>query len=73
MISKGGAVEDTASTAPTHMVVVGASAGGLQPLTELCATLDGEAARAAVLVVQHLSPSHPTLLPNLLSQHAPLP
>ena len=66
-------MEETASTAPTHMVVVGASAGGLQPLTELCATLDGEAARAAVLVVQHLSPSHPTLLPNLLSQHAPLP
>jgi len=66
-------VDTEASTDASHLVVVGASAGGLQPLTELCATLDGEASRAAVLVVQHLSPSHPSLLPNLLSQHAHLP
>lgn len=64
---------DTAATSPTplrHLVGIGASAGGLQPLMDLLAAAPlGEG--LACLVVQHLSPVQPSALPELLAAHAP--
>lgn len=55
-----------------RIVTIGASAGGLEPLLEICrslpATLD-----AAVLVVMHVSSSGPSRLPHLLGARSPLP
>ncbi|MGY1715588.1 chemotaxis protein CheB [Geodermatophilus sp. SYSU D01106] len=50
-----------------RLVVVGASAGGLQPLRELLAALPGDLP-AAVAVVLHLSPTGESRLPELLSR-----
>ena len=50
---------------PQRVVVVGASAGGLEALTELLgATEPGTG--AAFVLAQHLAPSHPSLLVELL-------
>ena len=57
---------------------LGASAGGLEALSDFLDGLDGLADEAAGLgvvfvVVQHLHPDHPTRLPELLERHTPLP
>ncbi len=57
---------------------LGASAGGLEALSEFLEGLDGNATLAESLgivfvVVQHLHPDHPTQMPELLSRHTPLP
>jgi two-component system CheB/CheR fusion protein len=54
------------------VVGIGASAGGLQALEEFfgaCAALQG----VSFVVVQHLSPDLPSLLPELLQRVTPLP
>ncbi|ACO47446.1 chemotaxis protein CheB [Deinococcus deserti] len=48
------------------LVVIGASAGGVSALMKLCAQLPSSFP-AAVLVVQHVSPAHPSMLPRILS------
>ncbi|HVY37255.1 MAG TPA: chemotaxis protein CheB [Polyangia bacterium] len=48
------------------IVGVGASAGGLEALTALLANLTLDS--TAVIVVQHLSPAHETMLPALLAR-----
>ncbi|MGY1823392.1 chemotaxis protein CheB [Geodermatophilus sp. SYSU D00079] len=55
-----------------HVVVVGASAGGLTPLQELVAGLPADLP-AAVLVVVHVPPTADSHLPRLLSRCGPLP
>lgn len=58
---------------PGHDVVaIGASAGGLKALTRIAGSLPREFG-AAVFVVQHLQPDHPTLLPQILSDTGSLP
>jgi two-component system, chemotaxis family, protein-glutamate methylesterase/glutaminase len=54
------------------IIVIGASAGGVEALRRLCGTLPADLP-AAVLVVQHLSPSARSVLPQLLSKAGPLP
>ena len=54
------------------IVVIGASAGGVDALQRLCAQLPADFP-AAVFVVQHLSPVTRSLLPQLLSRAGPLP
>ena len=49
------------------VIVIGASASGLQPLTELVRALPSDL-NAAVFVVRHLSPGTESLLPRLLEQ-----
>lgn len=50
------------------LVGIGASAGGLEALRELVAHLPTDL-KAAYLVAQHLSPSHSSMLPDLLMTH----
>ncbi|HEX3654779.1 MAG TPA: chemotaxis protein CheB [Pirellulales bacterium] len=54
------------------LVGVGASAGGLQALSELLIHLAPNAGLTLV-VVQHLAPKHPSALSELLSAKTPLP
>jgi two-component system CheB/CheR fusion protein len=53
------------------VVGVGASAGGLEALTELLEQLSPSSAMAFVLI-QHLDPRHESLLPDLLSAKTPM-
>ena len=54
-----------------RVVAVGASAGGLQALSLILATLPADF-RAPVLVVQHLSPDFPSQLAHILGRHTDL-
>ncbi|HJW27439.1 MAG TPA: chemotaxis protein CheB [Rhodocyclaceae bacterium] len=58
---------------PCHdTIVVGGSAGALKALTAIAGGLPADL-DAALFVVQHLSPAHPSLLPQILSDAGPLP
>jgi two-component system CheB/CheR fusion protein len=54
------------------VVGIGASAGGLEPLQQIVAELPPDAGLAYV-VVQHLSPDRPSILPQLLAEKTRLP
>jgi len=54
------------------IVVVGASAGGVEALQRLCASLPRDFP-AAVLIAQHLSPSARSMLPKLIERVTELP
>ncbi len=53
------------------IIVVGSSAGGVDALSRLCASLPADLP-AAVCVAQHLSPSAKSMLPLLLDRAGPL-
>ena len=55
-----------------HCIVIGASAGGLEPLREVVAELPADLA-APVFVAMHLPANHKSYLPYILSQTGPLP
>ena len=55
-----------------NIVVVGASAGGVEALQRLCAALPADFP-AAMFVTQHLSASARSMLPLLLNRAGPLP
>lgn len=57
---------------PCKLVVLGASAGGLDALCRLFDRLPTNTG-AAFVVVQHLSPDHKTLMDTLLSRHTAMP
>ena len=54
------------------IIVIGASAGGIEALCELVAALPASLA-APILVVVHVPASHPSLLPRILSRRGNLP
>jgi two-component system chemotaxis response regulator CheB len=54
------------------IIVLGASAGGVAALQRLCASLPADLP-AAIFIVQHVSPSARSMLPELLSRAGPLP
>src|SRR5688572_669012 len=58
------------SEPPRYVVGVGASAGGFEALRELLGALDIE--QLALVVVQHLSPDHESVLCELLSRSCSL-
>jgi two-component system chemotaxis response regulator CheB len=57
---------------PREIVVIGASAGGIEALRELVAGLSPDLA-AAFFVVVHIPPDYPSYLPEILSYAGPLP
>lgn len=57
---------------PHHLIVVGASAGGLLPLRHLAATLPADFP-AALCIVTHIPAHTPSHLPFILSRAGPLP
>jgi|tagenome__1003787_1003787.scaffolds.fasta_scaffold20966740_2 two-component system chemotaxis response regulator CheB len=60
------------STAQRDIVVMGASAGGVETLAELAAGLPAEFP-AAIFVVLHLLPTGNSVLPEILDRAGPLP
>jgi two-component system chemotaxis response regulator CheB len=66
-----------ATAMPDHdIVVVGASAGGVEALAELAASLPASLPAnlpAAVFVVLHVPATGTSALPDILSRHGPLP
>lgn len=57
--------------ASKDIIVIGASAGGVDALQRLCAALPA-GLPASLFVAQHLSPSAPSVLPQLLDRVGPL-
>jgi two-component system, chemotaxis family, CheB/CheR fusion protein len=62
------ATADEESTPSFTVVGIGASAGGLEAISELLAAI-APSSGMAFLVVQHLAPFRPSLLPAILSKH----
>lgn len=61
------------STSPAFPLVgIGASAGGLEAISELMAEIPATSGMA-FLVVQHLDPSHHSLLPEILGKRVSMP
>lgn len=54
------------------IIVIGASAGGVEALQRLCGAFPADLP-AAVFIVQHLSPSARSVLPQLINRTSPLP
>ena len=54
------------------IVVIGASAGGIEALSAIARQLPADLG-AAVFVVLHLAPEHKSVLPRILSSAGPLP
>jgi len=59
-------------TGPRAVVGIGASAGGLEAFSQLLRNLPVDTGLAFV-VVQHLDPRHPSILPELLSTRTQMP
>lgn len=60
------------SAPPVQLVVVGASAGGIEALSTLVATLPAQFP-APIVIAQHLDPTRPSHLGAILARRAPLP
>jgi len=54
---------------PKYLIVVGASAGGLEAISELLSHLPQELDEFAMVVAQHLSPTYKSRLVEILSKH----
>jgi two-component system, chemotaxis family, protein-glutamate methylesterase/glutaminase len=57
---------------PGNIIVIAASAGGVQALRRLVSQLPADLG-ASVFVVVHIGPNRPSLLPHILSRAGPLP
>src|SRR4051812_30842647 len=61
------------SSMPGHdIIVIGASAGGVEALTQLVRTLPADLP-ASVFIVLHISPHSRSVLPSILQRNSPLP
>jgi two-component system chemotaxis response regulator CheB len=73
-VSLGGSFADglKQKIMPGHdIIVIGASAGGVETLQELARGLPSNLP-AAVFIVLHIPPAGPSLLPRILNQSGPL-
>ncbi|WP_017711704.1 EAL domain-containing protein [Prochlorothrix hollandica] len=71
-LPSGDQPSDSPLPANSFLVGIGASAGGLQALTEFCQNLTAEPG-ACFVIVQHLSPDFRSLMVELLQRHTSLP
>jgi two-component system CheB/CheR fusion protein len=55
-----------------YVVCIGASAGGLDALEKFFKSCPGDSG-AALVVIQHLSPDHKSMMNNLLARHTDMP
>jgi two-component system CheB/CheR fusion protein len=60
------------SSAPSHVVGIGASAGGLDAIERFFDSLPGDTGMSFV-IVQHLSPDFKSMMDELLARHTSLP
>ena len=60
------------TVAPSHVVGIGASAGGLQAIERFFDNLPGKTGLAFV-IIQHLSPDFKSMMDELLARHTQLP
>ena len=67
-----GAEAPAAAQLESHVVAIGASAGGLDALERFFAALPVDT-NAAFVVIQHLSPDHKSMMDNLLARHTKMP
>src|SRR5260221_419494 len=67
-----GLVDERDGNSPFPIVGIGASAGGLEAITQLLSSLPTETGMAFV-VVQHLDPRHESRLPELLGRATRMP
>ena len=65
------AAESRPEPAPTILVGIGASAGGVEALSSLVSLLPASF-RGAVLIVLHVAPGVPSVLPQILARRCPL-
>jgi two-component system CheB/CheR fusion protein len=56
----------------SHVVAIGASAGGLDALEKVFSGLPADTG-AAFVVIQHLSPDHKSMMASLLARHTTMP
>ena len=63
---------ETATSEPTHVVGVGASAGGLEALEQFFGNVPAKTGMCFV-VIQHLSPDYKSLMVELLGKRAAMP
>ncbi|QMU28917.1 chemotaxis protein CheB [Adhaeribacter radiodurans] len=61
-----------ARTTDFFVVAIGASAGGLDAINEFFDHLPSNT-EAAFVIIQHLSPTHKSLMPELLTKHTTMP
>ena len=61
---------DSAAVAPARVVGIGASAGGLEAFTALLRHFELDS--MAFVVIQHLAPDQPSILPELLERVTPM-
>lgn len=76
LLSTTGAVNEPRTQPPTlqtfPVVAIGASVGGLQACKKFLSALPADSGMAFVFV-QHLEPTHSSMLVELLADHAPIP
>src|SRR5512138_166362 len=65
--TRGGVMSEVHAPEPGHLVVVGASAGGIEALSVLVSGLT-QGFPAPVVLAQHLDPSRPSMLPDILER-----
>ena len=72
MATGGKEQRETSATMSFPIVGIGASAGGLEAVSELLASLPAESG-LALLLVQHLDPAHESLLAEILAKKTAMP
>jgi len=63
---------NTAAQEVTHIVGIGASAGGLEPLQDLVSNLPDQLDGVVLVIAQHMSPNYRSMLNELLSRKTSL-
>ncbi|MGH1487570.1 MAG: EAL domain-containing protein [Cellvibrionaceae bacterium] len=64
--------ENKVMGSPDYIVAIGASAGGIEALEKLIRHLSPNI-NATYIIAQHLSPTHPSMLSELIERYSPLP